>query len=55
MKAAMARFDPSDAERLEAFLRKLRPIYEAVITEGLGAVPSIRWARWRPSPPVSCV
>ncbi|MXX54564.1 MAG: phytoene desaturase [Gemmatimonadetes bacterium] len=39
MKAAMARFDPSDAERLEAFFAKLRPIYEAVITEGLGARP----------------
>ena len=39
MKSAMAEFDPRDADRLEAFFAKLRPIYDAVITEGLGARP----------------
>jgi len=39
MKASMAQFDQRDAERLEQFFTKLQPIYEAVITEGLGARP----------------
>ncbi len=39
MKAAMAQFDPGDAQRLDAFFAKLEPIYDAVITEGLGARP----------------
>ncbi len=39
MKASMARFDQRDADRLEPFFTKLAPIYDAVITEGLGARP----------------
>ena len=39
MKASMAQFDPHDANRLEDFFSKLKPIYESVITEGLGARP----------------
>lgn len=39
MKASMAKFDPRDANRLEDFFSKLEPIYESVITEGLGARP----------------
>jgi len=39
MKASMAQFDQRDADRLEKFFMKLQPIYEAVITEGLGARP----------------
>ncbi len=39
MKASMAEFDPRDANRLEDFFSKLKPIYESVITEGLGARP----------------
>ena len=39
MKDSMARFDSGDADRLEEFFARLRPIYEAVITDGLGARP----------------
>ncbi len=39
MKAALARHDPRDARRLDRFLARIRPIHEAVITEGLGARP----------------
>ncbi len=39
MKAAMARFSPSDAAALEGFFEDLRPIYDAVMTQGLGARP----------------
>ena len=39
MKASMAKFDPRDAARLDDFLAGLRPIHDAVITEGLGARP----------------
>ena len=39
MKAGMAQFDQRDADRLEDFFAKIQPIYEAVITEGLGARP----------------
>ena len=39
MKAAMAEFDPDDADRLDRFFTRLHPIYDAVITEGLGARP----------------
>ena len=39
MQSAMARFDPRDAARLPEFFRRLRPIHDAVIHEGLGARP----------------
>ena len=39
MKAAMARFDERDAERLEGFLERIRPIHAAVIGDELGARP----------------
>ena len=39
MQSAMARFDARDAARLPEFLRRLRPIHDAVIHEGLGARP----------------
>lgn len=39
MKASMAQYNQRDADRLEEFFEKLQPIYEAVITEGLGARP----------------
>lgn len=39
MQSSMARFDARDAARLPAFLRRLRPIHDAVIREGLGARP----------------
>ncbi len=39
MKASMARHHPGDAARLDRFLAQLRPIHEAVITEGTGARP----------------
>ena len=39
MKASMALYYPRDAARLEAFYADLRPIHDAVITEGLGARP----------------
>ena len=39
MRHALARNDPRDARRLDRFLAQIRPIHEAVITEGLGARP----------------
>lgn len=39
MKASMAKFHPGDAARLEDFFADLRPIHDAVITDGLGARP----------------
>lgn len=39
MKAEMARFNPSDADNYDAFMNAVRPIYDAVITEDLGARP----------------
>lgn len=39
MKAEMARFNPSDAANYDAFMTAVRPIYDAVITEDLGARP----------------
>lgn len=39
MIAAMARFDPRDAARLDDFYAALAPIYDAVIREELGAQP----------------
>ena len=37
--AQMRRFNPKDAERYHDFMRDVRPIYEAVIEENLGARP----------------
>ena len=39
MKASMAKYYPGDAARLEDFFADVRPIHDAVITEGLGARP----------------
>ena len=39
MKAQMRAFDPRDADRYDAFMERIKPIYEAVIKEGLGAQP----------------
>ncbi|HSR43319.1 MAG TPA: phytoene desaturase family protein [Longimicrobiales bacterium] len=39
MKAQMRRFDPRDAERFDAFMDDVRPIYDAVIGDRLGTVP----------------
>ena len=65
MKASMARYYPGDAARLEDFFAALRPIHDAVITEGLGARPfdtlaaMVRFAprvarlnAWRPVAPL---
>jgi phytoene desaturase len=39
MKAQMRRFDAGDADRYDAFMEAIRPVYEAVITDRLGAQP----------------
>lgn len=39
MKEQMRRFDPRDADRYDAFMEAARPVYEAVIGDGLGARP----------------
>lgn len=39
MKAQMRAFNPGDAERYDAFMERIRPIYDAVIGEKLGAKP----------------
>lgn len=39
MKRQMERFDPCDAARYDEFMESLRPIYDTVITDGLGASP----------------
>ncbi|RMF65599.1 MAG: FAD-dependent oxidoreductase, partial [Bacteroidetes bacterium] len=39
MKARMRRFNEEDAERYDAFMEAVRPVYEAVITDRLGARP----------------
>jgi phytoene desaturase len=43
MKAEMAKFNPRDAERYDRFMEDIRGIYDAVITEGLGATPFLSW------------
>ncbi len=51
MKAEMARFDPDDAKQYDRFFAGIQPIYDSVITEGLGAKPFLRWqtmARFAP-------
>ena len=39
MKEQMRRFSAADADRYDAFMEAVQPIYDAVITEGLGARP----------------
>jgi len=39
MKAELARFDERDAENYDAFIEKVRPIYDAVIGDRLGSKP----------------
>ena len=39
MKAQMRRFDARDADRYDAFMEAIRPVYDAVIADGLGARP----------------
>ena len=39
MKEQMRRFNPKDAENYDTFMEKLRPIFDAVITDQLGARP----------------
>jgi len=39
MKAEMARFNPEDAHAYDRFFADIKGIYDAVITEGLGATP----------------
>ncbi|HXF99745.1 MAG TPA: phytoene desaturase family protein [Bacteroidota bacterium] len=44
VKAEMAKFDRADAAAYDAFMAAVKPIYEAVIEEGLGSVPFDRLA-----------
>lgn len=44
MREQMARFNPRDAARFDAFLEASRKMYEAVIVDGLGARPFDNWA-----------
>src|SRR5512133_2825536 len=39
MKAEMAKFSPKDAANYDRFMNDIKKIYDAVITEGLGASP----------------
>ncbi|HJK96790.1 MAG TPA: NAD(P)-binding protein, partial [Polyangiaceae bacterium LLY-WYZ-14_1] len=39
MKAQMREFDPRDAERFDDFLKKIEPIYDAVIGDRMGSKP----------------
>lgn len=39
MKEQMARFDPQDADNLDAFMEAVRPIFDAVIGDRLGSRP----------------
>lgn len=39
MKAQMRRFNPDDAARYDAFMADIKPVYDAVITDKLGARP----------------
>lgn len=39
MKAQMRRFSPADADRYDAFIEAIKPVYDAVITDKLGARP----------------
>lgn len=39
MKEQMRQFNPADADRFDAFMDKIRPIYDAVIADRLGSKP----------------
>lgn len=43
MKEEMARFHSGDAANYDRFFEDTKPIYDAVITEGLGASPFLTW------------
>ncbi|MGA9116956.1 MAG: phytoene desaturase family protein [Bacteroidota bacterium] len=43
MKAAMELRSPKDAARYDDFFRAVKPIYDAVITDGLGGAPFQSW------------
>lgn len=43
MKQELARFHPGDAEQYDRFFADIKHIYDAVITEGLGATPFLTW------------
>jgi phytoene desaturase len=43
MKAQMAQFSQEDAANYDRFFDDVRPIYDAVITNGLGATPFLTW------------
>lgn len=39
VKSEMAKFDPADADAYDRFMAAVKPIYDAVITRGLGSMP----------------
>lgn len=43
MKAEMAKFNEEDAANYDRFFEEVKPIYDAVITDGLGASPFLTW------------
>ncbi|MBX2989905.1 MAG: phytoene desaturase [Bacteroidetes bacterium] len=43
MKKEMAKFNPADAANYDRFFEDVKPIYDAVITEGLGSTPFLTW------------
>lgn len=43
MKANMRAFSPRDADRYDAFMEAIRPIYEEVLEKGLGSTPFCDW------------
>jgi phytoene desaturase len=46
VKAEMAKFDPRDAAQYDRFMNDIKPIYDAVITEGLGSTAFTDWKRF---------
>ncbi|NQW30215.1 MAG: phytoene desaturase [Ignavibacteria bacterium] len=44
MKAEMAKFSTADANNYDAFMKAVKPIYDAVITEGLGSTMFADWS-----------
>lgn len=43
MKLQMAQFNPADADGYDRFFADVKPIYDAVITDGLGGTPFLTW------------
>jgi phytoene desaturase len=43
MKEQMGRFNPEDAQNYDRFFEDVKPIYDAVITDGLGSKPFLTW------------